>query len=420
VIKLITLICGFIQTLFVINILYKIFFKKLFSYSYTFLLIYYIIFTLPLLMDVLMGIPNYSNRSQILYEKSSYDKKVIFMFNFINVFIYLILWKVKKEFPINLKYKKNRVLNAFLIFISVLPIILVIININNIPSFKYASLMGYSKYNAEIYNLYNIFLNITLISVPLGMLYIILNPKRHIYITFIIYLSILVGIYINGKRLIVFLFFILLIVNMFINNRKKFFITILCSVIFVSLFNIFYSNYLDKEYGLNKFSNDGYLQFRIDYSRDHNVKMILYKELNKYETPVLEYRGQSFIFNLTFFIPRNVWEDKPYPYGVYVTSSSLGLNNVEDLGWQMTTSLLDECIANFGIPIGILFFILVFLIVFKIGFAFKDDTLFFALTNLIILLLLTMQFSFYAIFILLWGGMALIKYINRRYKFSLK
>ncbi|MDQ4483704.1 hypothetical protein RBU64_15840 [Bacillus cereus] len=224
----------------------------------------------------------------------------------------------------------------------------------------------------------------------------------------------------NGKRLVVFILISLILVNTFVNNIKKLIPTLILSIGLILGFNAIYSNYLDSEYQLNKFSNDEYLQFRIDYSRDHNVKMAIYDEVKESQQKILDYRGQSFLYNLAFFIPRENWEDKPYPYGVYVTAASLGISSQESLGWQMTTSILDESIANLGLPLGICFFILLFGLIVKIGYFFKEDILLFASTNFIILLLLTMQYSFSNVFILPWCGLVICKYISTKVKFSIK
>lgn len=410
-----TIICGVIQTIIALVILYRTLISKKFSYNYMFLLVYYLIFSVPLILDVIFGIPNYSSRSQYIYELASNDKKVIAAFNIVNVLIFLLFWFWRKEFNISFNRTITKSFNAILIIAALLPILILLVNIYNIPSIKYASLIEYSNYSVELNDLYNLFLNITLISVPSAMIFLILNPKRHLPTTVIIYISIFIGIYMNGKRLVVFIFLILLIVNVFINYRKRFLGSIIFSIIFLLIFNITYSNYIEKEYAINKFNEDEYLQFRIDFSRDHNVKMALYKELNNSQ-PILDYRFQSFIYNILFFIPRDNWDDKPYPYGVYVTSSSLELNTTENLSWQMTTSLLDESIANLGVPFGILFFIIVFLTVIRIGYTFRYDILMFSLTNFLILLFLTMQFSFNMPFIFLWIFLILVKSFRKKYK----
>src|SRR5690606_19132691 len=63
----------------------------------------------------------------------------------------------------------------------------------------------------------------------------------------------------------------------------------------------------------NNFSRDPYTSLRLNIGRDHTVKYTLYKEYVE-DDMILEHRGQSFLFGLTFFVPRSRWEEKPYPY----------------------------------------------------------------------------------------------------------
>jgi hypothetical protein len=96
----------------------------------------------------------------------------------------------------------------------------------------------------------------------------------------------------------------------------------------------------------------GYLyeSYRIDFGRDHGIKLALHKELDESERPLLEYRGQSVLFALTFWVPRSWWPDKPYPYYVYYTGAVLDVpTRYTWLGWGVTNSWLDEAIANFGL-----------------------------------------------------------------------
>lgn len=90
-----------------------------------------------------------------------------------------------------------------------------------------------------------------------------------------------------------------------------------------------------------------YEGLRIDYSRDHTIRTALYAELHPEQVKVLEYRGQSFLFDATFLVPRSIWPDKPYPYAQYMTSAVLD-SEPRMWGWGLTTSLLDEAIANLG------------------------------------------------------------------------
>ncbi len=93
-----------------------------------------------------------------------------------------------------------------------------------------------------------------------------------------------------------------------------------------------------------------YHNYRLDYGRDHTIRLALYSELHSDSAPpILDYRGEDFVFYLTAPISRVSWPDKPWPYAVYFTSAALGLPRASSLGWGLTTSWLDECVASFGL-----------------------------------------------------------------------
>ena len=90
-----------------------------------------------------------------------------------------------------------------------------------------------------------------------------------------------------------------------------------------------------------------YENSRVDYGRDHDLKAAIYCELKGDDQPILEYRGQSILFYLTMYVPRSRWPEKPWPYAVYVTAHALQIS-ATDIGWGLTSSFLDEAVANFG------------------------------------------------------------------------
>jgi oligosaccharide repeat unit polymerase len=90
-----------------------------------------------------------------------------------------------------------------------------------------------------------------------------------------------------------------------------------------------------------------YENMRVDYGRDAEIKLTIFGELYPDTIQILDHRGQSVLFNLGMYIPRSIWEDKPLPYAQYITSAAL-LRPPKDQGWSLTTSWLEEAIANFG------------------------------------------------------------------------
>jgi hypothetical protein len=133
-----------------------------------------------------------------------------------------------------------------------------------------------------------------------------------------------------------------------------------------------------------------YENFRIDYGRDHVVKYALYCELHPAGDQILDYRGESIIFDLAMYVPRQIWPDKPWPYAVYSTAAGLG-GPVRELGWGITTSWLEEAIANFG-WVGLIAGPALFVLIARVGDA-SANKLCGLLTILNLCLLLVVQIS---------------------------
>jgi hypothetical protein len=152
--------------------------------------------------------------------------------------------------------------------------------------------------------------------------------------------------------------------------------------------------------------------FRIDFGRDNGIRLAIFSELNPEYLQILEYRGQSVLFNLTFFVPRSVWPDKPWPYSVYSTAAVFNLRP-DYLGWGVTTSWLEEAIANFS-WLGFLLGPLLITLVARIGDSTGEPVVSF-LTKLVVSLLLTVQLAAWIYLALLWVGALLrAQFIKRR------
>lgn len=93
-------------------------------------------------------------------------------------------------------------------------------------------------------------------------------------------------------------------------------------------------------------SKRSYEMARVDFGRDHELRMALYCEITD-DCRILDYRGESLVFYSTLFIPRAIWPAKPLPYATYLTAAGL-MEKPRFFGWVVTCSVLDEAIANFG------------------------------------------------------------------------
>lgn len=61
-----------------------------------------------------------------------------------------------------------------------------------------------------------------------------------------------------------------------------------------------------------------YYLYTLYYSRHYSLKVAIYDQLNGMS--MLTYRGESFLFDLFFYIPRSIWNDKPSFFTQYFTN----------------------------------------------------------------------------------------------------
>jgi hypothetical protein len=139
---------------------------------------------------------------------------------------------------------------------------------------------------------------------------------------------------------------------------------------------------------------------RVDFFRDDRIRLTLFAELHPDEMQILDSRGQSLLFYSTFFVPRSLWSGKPWPYSTYFTSAALGIHPARPLGWGMTTSWLEEAVANLG-WVGLLVAPLSLLIICRMGDAFRWPPIR-MLTALVAVLLLTVQLIAFMPLFILW------------------
>lgn len=97
-------------------------------------------------------------------------------------------------------------------------------------------------------------------------------------------------------------------------------------------------------------------QYVLYYSRMNCVKTAIYDLLNGHT--MLEYNGQTILYNILFFVPRQYWIDKPVMFCKYFTAYAYGQNSLDFVPWNLHVNIWTEFLENFGfigIPIAIVF-----------------------------------------------------------------
>lgn len=152
--------------------------------------------------------------------------------------------------------------------------------------------------------------------------------------------------WLSGKRIGVFLAAVLIWIAFWVRRKLRFNHLILGGFATLALL-AGYSNYYQA--ALRPTALAPGLQYenaRIDYGRDHDLRTALYCEFT-HDRQILSYRGESVVFYLTMMIPRVVWPEKPLDYATYMAAAALN-TRAKFFGWTVTTSVLDEAIANFS------------------------------------------------------------------------
>jgi hypothetical protein len=155
-------------------------------------------------------------------------------------------------------------------------------------------------------------------------------------------------IWLNGKRNSVAIWLLLIIIVLYLRGKLRGWRLVAVSTAAVAIFGFYSYNYQSVYRTTSVLTREQFYEnVRIDFGRDHGIKMAVYAELHPDQFQILEYRAQSILFYLTFYVPRSRWTDKPWPYAVYSTAAALTMRP-SYIGWAITTSWLEEAIANFG------------------------------------------------------------------------
>lgn len=155
----------------------------------------------------------------------------------------------------------------------------------------------------------------------------------------------------NGKRTFFsFIILALLAIDMFSNKTQK---EKMIRAIFTSILVFGYFVIYAYVSGKSEYNSNWYSVISEYFFRGNTTKVAIYSVLNPDELKILDYNGQSVLYNLFFFIPRSIWNNKPYQYPMYFTSGVFGFEELTTVGWYFQTGLYGEMISNFGL-LGIL------------------------------------------------------------------
>jgi oligosaccharide repeat unit polymerase len=367
---------------------------------------------LPLLLDEVIGRVNYINEVGFAIASADEMTSIIYCL-YIAVIPVIWLWfgksknnllspNVTNEIQIRFANETGQVKKRHRFFIYVMlvcPIVIVLFSPDPSQYLAFSSMLrfseGYEKFQSHVTSLCNLAIcaGCYLLAVSRPTVY---GRWPGIKTSLPVILLMLIAVWIHGKRNIVAFMVVFLLLALHyrgILRGVRTYILIGVGLIVVLGYSFFF------QFTTNRVDTSLYGNARIDFGRDHTVKMTIYAELHPEEIHILEYRGQSILFHLTAFVPREFWPEKPLPYAQYFTSAMF-LAKPRMWGWGMTTSWLEEAIANFS-WLGMLIGPLLIAIICRVGDAAKSSFVR-MLTPLIASLLLVVEATAIVTVIIAW------------------
>lgn len=384
---------------------------------YVFYPVFYVFYILPLLADVIFGLPDYSIYNFKLFEISKRDGLTTSFYSFLTITgtIILFLCGVKNKIHLNeiflferpLKNRKFaiRILKVVFVTVALIPLLLTLhmfiqrsIDFSSLFDYRYLS----AFYRSDSTN-FLIFYYLTFLSVFSFIAYAFLSKRPVIVSVLIFIVPLFISFGINGKRTIfayfLFLFCFMIYLKKEISPKVIIWVMTILAIVGISLSTIYQSTV--RQFSGDLMSPEDYVGMRVDFGRDDVLSMSIYAALENEKIKTDD--GVSLLYFSKVF--GNELVDlglvTPYKYSVYATSYLLDLSQVEDLGWGMTTGVWDELIANFGMLSGSIIFLLFYCTMMRFADSSRNKY-FILLTYLFSILNLALQLTSFAMIVFIW------------------
>lgn len=234
---------------------------------------------------------------------------------------------------------------------------------------------------------------------------LMLSQRKRFLINLFLYFGplLITAVWLNSKRTSVVLAVVVLLFALWYRGMlrgTKLYVVGALAILLIGAFSQYYQTGVRDAYA-EADSSRIYRGIRVDYGRDSRIKMAIYAELYPEEMQILDYRGQTVLYYAGLAIPREVWPEKPLPYAQYFTAA-MQLRPAEMQHGSMTTSWLDEAIANFGWG-GLFIGPFVFALICRVGDK-RQSGIVSLLTGLVAILFLSVELIAFFPIVAIWVG----------------
>ncbi len=326
---------------------------------------FYVVQVVPLILKCFWGVDESLCRYPGIHiamtdEMTSYIYSLFVVFSeiLLSFFSKTISYKAPEMKAIFLsvsEWRKSRLLSVILFLGMFLPIIGVLFAPRPEIYLKYAYFYTHiESVWSDIYTYHvGIISTVNQVAFFCVVLFYLFNEKRK-YVPFVYFATIIIT-WVSGKRTLLILILLgILVIDIikktYVNKKSKLLFKIIYFFSIAVGYFILYAELTGKGN-----STSFYHLYSIYFARMSNVQVAIYDALYSHE--ILDYFGQTILFDAFFFIPRILWENKPVIYSKYFTSYVMGYGTI-DIDWQFQVNLWTEYISNFGLfgPIlGIIF-----------------------------------------------------------------
>lgn len=340
--------------LFYLFVSLKAVLKNRYSILHLCSILFFIIQVLPLVVDMFNDVNSLGTHTKYLYNALT-DENTAYLYNLFAIFVMVGLTSTAQKFAhkrVNIMFQRTKAVNSFyrlcivlLMFAPVAAVILaptpeIYTNFSYFYTHSYNPLAVEYLYHRLVmpYIIYLSFLSI------LVYYYLIKGSTSK---NIIMLLSSVICIWIDGKRgLLAFLIVGILLVDFIKNQTQSNWKLVkkgaLLSCVFIAYFAV-YSMFTTKN------TDDSFYEtYDAYFSRESEVKLSIYSRLNGAD--MLPYDGATLLYDITCYIPRFLWEDKPYGFFNYLTAYAYN-GHAETFmeGSNFQVNIWSEYIANFGL-----------------------------------------------------------------------
>lgn len=420
----------------------NIIFKRYYS-AYLVIIINFLFFGLPLLLDLVIGEPKYDFFAGLDNLRVAVrDETTSLVYCLYIAIVPVVLWYngIPKDeesygrllvnnqtFLVNLagfgnRYKLGKQFKLLMMligyFLLFLPVILWSFSPN--PSI-------YMTYGAKGANLFSevedkfhqlIHLS-SFISLGGLITIIVLQKNKNLsLINFYFWASVLipisVTIWLNGKRHIIAFVIFALVLTLLLKkafSRVKILVFFLGLLLAFGIFSYSYQTSLVRSIATKQV----YEISRLDYARDPVLKLSIYSELNPDKLKILDHRLQTVYHALILYIPRFLWPGKPLPYDyqVYITAASFNISP-KDVIFGLTGTWLAESLSNFG-WVGAFIGPMTIALICRFGDSTRNNFLIIC-TSFLSIYLLSLSLGYTVPFLIIWLILLTREYYTKKYK----